>query len=79
MNFSDYEVRQQKYEKNKKTEKFDDHVYQSFLHLDDAKNHLIWGFGLLENTDVPKELQEEFFQIVFKLGDLSEKLSEYRS
>lgn len=72
--FGSYAAHQPNYDGFKRLGKLDDFVYQSLAHMGNARHHLSWSLTVLENTDIPKELQEEIRQAVIAIGDLQEKL-----
>ncbi|WP_340389524.1 hypothetical protein [Paenibacillus sp. FSL E2-0151] len=72
--FGTYAAHQPGYEGFKQLGKLDDYVYQSLSHLGDASHKLSWSLTVLENTDVPKELQEEIKQVLQAVGDIKQKL-----
>lgn len=76
--FGSYAAHQPNYEGFKQLGKLDDYVYQSLTHMGHASWQLSWSLTVLENTDVPTELQEEVRQAVISITSLQEKLREYR-
>ncbi|WP_348624246.1 hypothetical protein ABFT51_03280 [Paenibacillus peoriae] len=76
--FGTYAAHQPNYEGFKQLGVLDDYVYQSLAHMGNASHQLSWALTVLENTDVPKELQEEIRQVVAAIPKLQEQLRAYR-